>query len=469
MKTPLVKLLALTALSISVNGCIPRIPAIPATARVETPAQWHEHYPQTIQNIDAQWWTQLNDPVLNQLINEALINNVDIALAQVRIQEALALEHASRASLLPSINASGGTTRQKSLNAFGVASITRVEQPTFQAAYELDIFGKNRNTFQASRLSRQATEMAAAATRISVITTTVKSYITLCALDEKLNLLQKTLNARQRELRIAESKANVGYTSQLELNQAQAEYAATLQQIPVIQSSISQQEHALSILIGSDSHIIERGLSLSQLHAPAIPAMLPSELMKNRPDIVQSSLLLAASDANLASAQAEFFPSVKISAIFGRVFSTAPIQEPVNIWSIGGSVLAPIFEGGKIQANFDLNVAKRNEAAWNYRKTVLTALKEVEDQLSSSYHLQQQEQALEMERAALANALHHATNRYRSGYSPYLDVLDSQRNLLSIESQLIQNKADYLNSQVSLYQALGGGWTMVKNLNIDKP
>ncbi|PIT52488.1 efflux transporter outer membrane subunit [Snodgrassella alvi] len=460
MKASLVQLFALTALSICVSGCIPRIPGIPATARVEAPAQWHEQYTQTTRNTDAQWWTQMNDPVLDQLINEALANNIDIALAQTRIQEALAQEHASRASLLPSLDASGSTTRQKSLNAFGVATITRVEQPAFQAAYELDIFGKNRNAFKAGRLSRQATEIAAAATRLSVITTTVKSYITLRALDEKLNLLQKTLNARQRELKIAQSKANVGYTSQLELNQAQAEYAATLQQIPMIQSSISQQEHALSMLVGSSSHTIARGLSLSELHAPAIPAMLPSDLMKNRPDIVQSSLLLAASDANLASAQAEFLPSVKISATFGRVFSTAPIKEPVNIWSIGGSILAPIFEGGKIQANFDLKVAKRNQAAWNYRKTVLTALKEVEDQLSASYRLQQQEQALGMEHDALANALHHATNRYRAGYSPYLDVLDSQRNLLNVESQLIQSKADYLNAQVSLYQALGGGWTL---------
>lgn len=459
MKTPLIRLFTLIALSVSASGCIPRIPNIPATARVDVPVQWHEQYHHSAQIADAQWWTQLNDPVLNRLISEALANNIDIALAQTRIQEALAQEHASRASLLPSLEASGGTSRQKSLNAFGIATINRVEQPTFQAAYELDVFGQNRNAWKARRLNRQASEIAEEATRLSVITTTVKSYVTLRALDEKLNLLQKTLEARQRELKIAQSKANVGYTSKLELNQAQAEYAATLQQIPVVQSSISQQEHALSMLTGSSSRTIERGLSLSELHAPAIPDILPSDLMKNRPDIVQSALLIAASDASLASAQAQFLPSVKISATFGRLFTTSPIKEPVNLWSIGGSILAPVFEGGQLKANFDLNVAKRNEAVWNYRKTVLTALKEVEDQLSGSYRLQEQEQALEMERDALANALHHATNRYRAGYSPYLDVLDSQRNLLSVQSQLIQSKADYLNSQVSLYQALGGGWT----------
>lgn len=461
MNKSLLKMMLLIAMAL--NGCIPTIPASPDAATIKAPAQWHEKFISTHQLADMQWWMQLNDPVLNRLISEALLYNTDIALAQTRIQQALTQENALRSALLPSLNASGGTTRQKNLNAFGVATISRVEQPTFQAAYELDIFGKNRNNWKAGHLNRLATEIAAESIRLSVISTTVKSYITLRALDEKLKLLEQTLEARQRELKIANAKANIGYTSKLELNQAQAEYAATLQQIPIVESNISQQEHALSMLTGSTSRQIKRGLSLAKLNAPTIPDLLPSELMQNRPDIVQSSLLLAASDANLASARAQFFPTFKISSAFGRIFTTSPIKEPINVWSIGGSILAPIFEGGQLKANFDLNVAKRNEAVWNYQKVVLTALKEVEDQLSSGYHLQQQEQALQMERQAVANALHHAINRYHAGYSSYLEVLDSQRNLFSVQSQLIQSKADYLASQVSLYQALGGGWTSTIN------
>lgn len=457
MNLSLLKLMPLIA--IALNGCIPNIPSKPSAAHINIPVHWHERFNSTQRQYDAQWWMQLHDPILNQLINEALEHNTDIALAQTRIQQALAQEHVFRSSLLPALNASGGTTRQKNLNAFGISTISRVEQPAFQAAYELDIFGKNRNNWKSARLNRLATEIAAESTRLSVISTTVKAYITLRALDEKLELLQQTLNARQKELTIAHSKAKIGYTSTLELNQAQAEYAATLQQIPTIQTIISQQEHVLNILTGSTSKIIRRGLPLSKLHAPAIPEILPSDFMKNRPDIVQSSLLLAASDATLAAAQAQFFPSVKINAVFGRIFSTAPIKEPVNVWSIGGSVLAPIFEGGQIKANFDLGIAKRNEAVWNYRKVVLTAMKEVEDQLSTGYRLQQQQQALQLERDAVASALHHAKNRYLAGYSSYLEVLDSQRNLFSVQSQLIQSQADYLTSQVSLYQALGGGWS----------
>lgn len=450
-------------LTIVLNGCIPHIPAPPKEASINPPSYWHEKFIFSQHNKDAQWWRQLNDPVLNQLITEALAFNTDVALAQTRVQQALAQEHALRSALLPSVNASAGTTRQKNLNAFGVTTINRVEQPSFQAAYELDIFGKNRNNWKSARFNRLATQMAAESIRLSVISATVKSYITLRALDEKLKLLEQTLEARQRELKIAFAKSNVGYTSNLELNQAQAEYAATLQQIPLVQSSISQQEHALSMLTGHTSSKIERGLSLAELRAPLIPDILPSDLLKNRPDIIQSSLLLAASDASLAAAQVQFLPSVKINAAFGRIFSTAPIKEPVNVWSIGGSVLAPIFEGGQIKANFDLNVARRNEAVWNYRKVVITAMKEVEDQLSTGFRLQEQEQALQIERDAIASALHHARNRYQAGYSSYLEVLDSQRTLLSVQILLIQSKADYLNSQVSLYQALGGGWSISTN------
>lgn len=441
------------------SGCIPHIPALPVATQLDVPLHWHEKQTPTLsQTASKPWWKQLNDPVLNQLIEEALANNTDIAIAQTHVQAALAQEQAARSALLPTLNASGGTNRAQSLNAFGVTTIARTEQPSFQAAYELDVFGKNRKAWTAGRLNKEAAQMAAASTRISIIATTIKSYITLRTLDAQLVLLQKTLTAREHELAIAKAKAKVGYTSQLELSQAESEYAATLQQIPGTQASISQQEHSLNILLGRTSQNIPRGLALSDLKAPAIPDILPSALMRQRPDIIQAGLQLAASDASLAAAQAQFLPSVSISASLGRVFSTSPIKEPVNIWSIGGSILAPIFEGGQLKANFDQSVAKRNEAAWQYRQTVLTAFKEVEDQLASGYRLQQKQQALEMERNAVAKALHFATNRYHIGYSPYLDVLDSQRNLLNVDNQLIQNQANYLISQVALYQALGGGW-----------
>lgn len=446
-------------ISVVLTACVPRIPPKPMAAQLDIPLQWHEKtISSSNRSSDQNWWHQLNDPVLNDLIEQALVNNTDLAIAQTHIQAALAQEHIARSALLPTLDVSGGSARAQSLGALGSVGIARTEQPTFQAAYEIDVFGKNRKAWKAGKLSRQATEAAAAATRISVIATTVKSYITLRALDAQLDLLQQTLKTREKELKIAQAKAKAGYTSQLELSQAESEYADTLQQIPTIETSISQQEHALNLLIGHTSQNVPRGLSLAQLKPPVIPEILPSDLIQKRPDIIQATLLLAASDASLASAQAQFLPSVNISATLGRVFSTSPINEPVTIWSIGGSILAPIFEGGRIQAGFDQAVAKRNEAAWQYRQTVLTAFKEVEDQLASGYRLQQKQQALQMEHNAIAKALHFAQNRYHTGYSPYLDVLDSQRNLLNTENQLIQNQANYLTSQVSLYQALGGGW-----------
>ena len=136
---------------------------------------------------------------------------------------------------------------------------------------------------------------------------------------------------------------------------------------------------------------------------------------------------------------------------------SSALGDPISIWSVGGSILAPIFSGGRLQGQFDAATAQRDQAAFAYRKTVLTAFREVEDQLAVIDRLNAQEQALMAQRAAVADALRHATNRYRAGYSPYLEQLDAQRSLLGVDLALIQLRADRLNAYVALYQALGGG------------
>ena len=136
---------------------------------------------------------------------------------------------------------------------------------------------------------------------------------------------------------------------------------------------------------------------------------------------------------------------------------SSALGDPISIWSVGGSILAPIFSGGRLQGQFDAATAQRDQAAFAYRKTVLTAFREVEDQLAAIDRLNVQEQALMAQRAAVADALRHATNRYRAGYSPYLEQLDAQRSLLGVDLALIQLRADRLNAYVALYQALGGG------------
>jgi len=436
-------------------ACAPAIAPRPEASLIAPPAGWRTALPES-GPIDRMWWTRFGDPALTALVEQARANNSDIAIAAARVAEARAQERVARSLLLPTLSVGGPAAEQRSLNAFGVATTSTVAQPAFQAAYEIDLFGRNAAQVEAARANAAAATAARETVTLSVSAASASGYIGLLALDARRELLRQTLTSRGEALRIARDRAEAGYTSQLELRQAEAEYRATEQQVPAIEAAIARQENALSLLAGDTPHAIARGAGFNALTAPAVPAVLPSELVRRRPDIAQAEYALAATDANLRAARAQFLPQVRLSASAGAAISSA-LSDPVGIWSIGGSILAPLFQGGRLQGQFDAATAQRDQAAFAYRKTVLTAFREVEDQLAVIDRLGAQEQALLAQRSAVADALRHATNRYRAGYSSYLEQIDAQRALLSVDLALIQLRADRLTAYVALYQALGGG------------
>lgn len=435
-------------------GCAPTLASIPEASTVEPPVVWRTQL-DAHGDVEPQWWNAFGDPALSQIVAAARANNSDIAIAAARVREARGQERASRSLLLPTLNASAGISESRSLNAFGSTTDGLAAQPLFQAAYEIDLFGLNRAQIDAARANSAATQAAREAATLAVTAATVSGYITLLALDSRLEILREALAARAEALRIARDRAEAGYTSQLELRQAEAEYRAAQQQIPAIEAAIARQENALSQLVGQTPRAVARGGTFADLQAPAIPAVLPSELTRRRPDIAQAEFTLAASDARLRAARAQFLPQLRLAASAGAVLSSN-LDDPVGIWSLGGSVLAPLFSGGRLEGQFDAATAQRDQAAFAYQRTVLTAFREVEDQLVVIDRLAQQERALQAQRAAVADALRHATNRYRAGYSPYLEQIDAQRALLSVDLALVQIQSDRLNAHVALYQALGG-------------
>lgn len=437
------------------GGCAPQIATAPPAATTIPPAAWRTSFPMSAQ-ADENWWAAFGDTQLVQLVAQARANNPDVAVAIARVAEARAQEHSARAALLPTLDMSTGLiARQRSLNAFGTASESSVAQPVFQAGYEVDLFGRNRAQIDAARANISATEAARDSAALSVAAATATGYVTLLALDARLAVLRDTLTSRSEALRIARDRASVGYTSQLELRQSEAEYRATEQQIPVIQAAISRQENALSTLTGVPPQSIPRGGQFDALRRPEVPGALPSELTRRRPDIAQAEYALAASDARLRVAQKQFLPQVRLTASLGEIFTSA-LSDPVNIWSLGGSILAPLFEGGRLQGQFDAATAQRDQAAFAYQRTVLNAFREVEDQLAIITRLDEQERALVAQRAAVADTLRHATNRYRAGYSTYLEQIDAQRALLGVDLSLVQLRNDRMTATIALYQALGG-------------
>lgn len=445
---------ATLALASGLAGCVPRMPAPPATSAVAPPETWRTAFAQG-EAVDGEWWLAFGDPQLAALVDQARTRNSDIAIAMARVQEARAQERASRALLLPSLNASVPVSHGRSLTALGTAVETTVAQPQFQASYELDLFGRNRAQIDAATANALASDAARQATILSVTSATASGYVTLLALDERMRVLRETLASRGAALHIARSRAEAGYTSDLELRQAESEYRATQQQIPVVETAIARQENALSLLTGDTPRGIARGGRLAALRRPDVPALLPSELTRRRPDIVQAEYVLAATDARLKVAQRQFLPQVQLSATVGEIIGSS-LRDNVDIWSVGGSVLAPIFAGGRLSGQFDAAAAQRDQAAFGYQRAVLGAFREVEDQLAILARLDDQEQALVAQREAVADSLRHATNRYRAGYSTYLEQVDAQRALLSVDLSLIQLRSDRLTALIALYQAAGG-------------
>lgn len=433
----------------------PDTPA-PEAAAVVPPATWRTDAGPTAP-IAADWWRGFGDLRLSALVERALANNPDIGIAAGRLREARAQEMLARASLVPSLDLGVSAARSRSLSAFGTANEGTVVQPAFQASYELDLFGRVANQVEAARLGAEASEAARDTVRLSIAAATASGYVTLRGLDARLAIVRQTATARAEALRIARNRAEAGYTSQLELRQAEAEYRAATQIIPQAELAISRQENALSLLLGESPRAIVRGLALESIARPPAPEGLPSDLLRSRPDIAQAERTLAASDASLAAARAQFLPQIRLTASAGAIASSA-LGDPVGLWSLGGSVLAPIFQGGRLRAGVESAAARRDQAAFGYQRTVLTAFREVEDNLAAVTRLAQQRTELEAQRAALADALRHATNRYEAGYSSYIEQLDAQRNLLAIELSLVQLEVDQLNALVALHQAVGGGW-----------
>lgn len=424
---------------------------------IAPPAQWRVDAGPTAP-LDQAWWQSFGDPLLTGLVERALANNLDIAVAASRVRDARAQERAAHAALLPTLDASASGAHSRSVGALGSPSEQWAAQPQLQAGWELDLFGRLGDQQSAARSAWLASQAARDAVRLSVAATTASGYINLLSLDARLAVVRQTLDARSATLRLVERRAGAGYSPRLELMQARADYEAAAQLIPPLEQAIAQQENALKLLIGELPGRVERAASLAALMEPAIPAGLPSELLRRRPDVAQAEHQLAAADHSLAAARKRFLPQIHLTGSAGLALSTL-LPDPVGLWSLGGSILAPLFEGGRLRAGAESAGAQRDIAAFTYRKTALNAFREVNDALAVAEQTDRQTAIILRQRAALAESYRLASNRYKEGYSPYLDQLDAQRGLLASELSLVQAQASALLARVTLYQAMGGGWS----------
>ena len=441
-------------------GCAPALRQAPTEAKTELPATWVYQAEGAAATIAAQWWQALGDAELNRYVTAALARNANLQAAGTRVAAARAQLAAADAALQPTLGLAASTGVTHTLTAAGITT-SRTAQPQLQASWEADVWGRLADKTQAADWQYRASQADRDAVALTVAATTAQTYVDLLAREAQLAQTRQTLQTRTEAVKLARDQESVGYSSQLQVSQAQAELESVQQQIPALELAIARQYNALQLLAGdvpARRDTAASGDAFAALHMPAVPVSLPSELLRRRPDLVQAELQLAASDANLRASRAAYLPQVSLSASAGRLFANALGYNPINVWSLGGSVLAPLLDGGRLDAQYDAATAQRDQAAFAYRSAVLTALNDVENALVGVERLQTQMQTAERRRAVLAQTLRYAKDRYEAGYASYLEQIDAQRNLFQAEIELINLRQSQLDNQIALYRALGGGW-----------
>lgn len=448
------------------TACVPATRPLPASSVVTPPVAWHEEAgPEG--RIATQWWRGFGDPRLDAYVARALANNTDLLTAAARIEEARANVALARAALRPTIDADASAGRSRSLGTTGAATSTSI-QPEATLSWELDLFGRLRAQRRAARYELAATQADRDGVALSVASQVVQAYVALVSLDTQMTVTRETVQTRRDSLRLAEDQARVGYSSQFELTQAQSEYESVLGQVPELERGIRNAENAITLLTGDPpARALARG-RLLDIKLPEIPSTLPSALLRRRPDLVAAELRVSAADSALAAQRAAFLPSVNLSATVGALFVNGLNYDPASVWSLGGSILAPIFAGGRLRANLDIATAQRDEAAFAYRSAVLTAFRDVENALTDVRRFGEQIQVVRRRRDILLRSLTLATDRYRGGYATYLDQLDAQRNLYSTELSAIGIRQSQLDAIVQAHAAFGGGWSAERPAPFDR-
>jgi len=462
-RAPVLALLAALLLA----GCAAKVAPPPASA-LSVPAQWRSHAgpgdgvaaADGQQQVEQEWWRAFNDPALASLVASALQHNSDLRIARARIEDLRARIAATRASQLPSLAISGSPTRTRTLAYNGVPYITNVFSAEFQAAYEIDLWGRLASATEAASAAYRAELANSDAASLSIAANVANAYLNLRGLDAQLDLAIATLKLREESRKLAQRQFEVGYTSRLEWLQAQAEYEAAAEQIPQLQRQIFETENALSILAGGNPGPIARGTSLAELAPPPVPAGLPSGLLRRRPDIARAEQNIIAANASLQATRDQLLPTFRLTAADGiqsADFSDF-LHSPVNLWRFGANITAPLFEGGRVQAQTDSAAAQRDQAIFAYESTVRNAFSEAENGIDAIYKLREQVVTNDARRETAAETLRIARNRYRNGYASYLEELDAQRTLYSADVARLQLRTRLLTASVDLYRALGGGW-----------
>lgn len=438
-----------------------------ATPPQESPSAWGEAVGTAPVELN-RWWSVFGDPGLDSLVERAVASNRDLRIAQARIREARAQASAAFSDLLPQVDAGASATRVREsangiIGAGGFSLYRNDFLATFDAGWEIDVFGGTRRGVQAAEADLQATIQDRNAVLVSLLGEVARNYVELRGHQRQVAGLRRTVVSAQGSLDLTKSRFQAGVATALDVARAEALVATIQANIPLFERDRKRALHRLGVLLGRDPRALEEELRIDG-PIPAVPRSvsigLPSDLLLRRPDVRRAERQLAAATARIGQATADFFPKFSLFGSFGveALSSGDWFTWPSRLWSLGPSVRIPLFQGGRLEANLEIRSAQAEEARIVFERTFLEALEEVENALTAWLREAERHAALEEAVAANRRALDLADDLHRKGLVSFLDVLEAQRTLYQSEVQLTESSMSRAVDLVALYKALGGGW-----------
>jgi NodT family efflux transporter outer membrane factor (OMF) lipoprotein len=417
----------------------------------------------------AAWWKNFGDTNLDSLMTVAVQSNLTLRIAEAHVREARAERDVMAGSLWPSVGTSGSYSRNRfGQNSFpplppGTPLDYNLYSASFDAAWELDIFGGTRRAVESASAEIGAAEYGQRDVLVSLLAEVARNYIGARGYQQRLDITRQNIQVQQEIMNLTSNRFENGLSSDLDVQQATALLTATEAEVPSLETGFDQSVRHLAVLLGQppgalmDEMSVEKSIPLTP---PTVPVGLPSDLLQRRPDVQRSERELAAATARIGAAKADLFPKFSLTGFAGlESISTGNFFNYASRdWSAGPTVQWEIFEAGSIRANVRVQNARQEQALDAYQQTVLVALEDAENALTAYAREQTRRESLSQSVQANEQALELSTQLYNSGLADFLGVLDSERSLYAAQDALVQSDQTVSLNLVQLYKALGGGW-----------
>ena len=450
-------------LGCSLSGCAMVAPELKPDVPVA--ASWNEAAPSNGAAVSPTWWTSFGSAELASLIDEALAGSPDLAIASERVQQAEAQVRVAGASLFPALTLGSGTSGARTTSVGGAkgATVDSAGSFTLTASYELDLWGRNKAGVRSAESSAAAARFDLDTAQVTLVSGVATSYFEVLALRARLAIARDNLATAQQVLDLVSARAKNGAASALDVSRQQATVLSQQASIVPLEQQERQTLAALAVLVGRPPEGF--GVKTNQIADVTVPAIdpgLPSDLLLRRPDLASAEAQLAAANADVAAARAAMLPTITLTGTAGLATSALTSLATGGATAaigIAASVLQPIFDGGRLRGQKVIAESRERELLDTYEKAILSAFQDVEQALAGTSRLGQQVSLQTDVQAKAQESLRLAEIRYRAGADDLLTVLDAQRTLFIAQDQLAQVELNRLQAAVSLYKALGGGWT----------